>query len=43
MKEELRKFYENLKTDEDNIQDSEDEYIDNIPMDEAEEKKKKIV
>jgi len=37
MKEESRKFYENLKTDEDNIQDSEDEYIDNIPMDEAED------
>lgn len=36
MKEESRKFYENLKTDED-IQNSEDEYIDNIPLDEAED------
>jgi len=35
MKEESRKFYENLKTDED-IQNSEDEYID-IPLDEAED------
>lgn len=41
MKEESRKFYENLKTDEDSIQDSEDEYIDKIPVDEAEDWKKK--
>lgn len=39
MEEESHKFYENLKTKED-IQDSEDEYIDNIPLDEAEDLKK---
>lgn len=33
MKAEAHKFYENLKTTED-IQNSEDEYIDNIPLDE---------
>ena len=36
MKEESLKFYENLKTDQD-IQNNEDKYIDNIPLDEAED------
>jgi hypothetical protein len=36
MKEESHKFYENLKTKEEDIQDSENKYIDNIPLDKAE-------
>lgn len=36
MKEESHKFYENLKKN-DGIQDSEDEYVDNIPLDEVED------
>jgi len=36
MKEESHKFYENLKKN-DGIQDSEDEYVDNIPLDEDED------
>jgi hypothetical protein len=36
MKEESYKFYENLKKNDD-IQDSEDEYVDNIPLDEVED------
>lgn len=40
MKVEFHKFYRNLKTSED-IPNSDDEYIENIPLDEAEIKKKK--
>jgi len=36
MKGESHKFYENLKTEKVYIQDSENEYIDDIPLDEAE-------
>lgn len=37
MEEESHKFYENQKTEKENIQDSKNEYIDNIPLDEAED------
>lgn len=37
MKEELHKFYENLKTEKEDIEDSENEYIDNISLDAAED------
>jgi len=36
MNDEPHTFYENLKTEKEDIKDSDNEYIDNIDLDEAE-------